>query len=185
MLGGDAAKVERLRTKVPGHVCHARKGGSNPGTTEGSLASLRIYLGCCGRLRESVRCEGDITLGRAPFVFLSLSVAENLGGRATTHPTNGDFISRGNSFIHNGTCMNPQFVGHICVSVLDGADDKVLIILCVHRLQIGFLFCVEDKSGKGLNYLQEPIQGLTCDHPLGISVGGDSSPVRSTHSGLQ
>ena len=87
------------------------------------------------------------------FAFLSPSVAEDPSGKAAAYPTNGNFISGGNSFMHNGTRMNPRFVGHIRVSVLDGADDNVLISSCVHRLQIGFLVGVEDKSGKELNRL--------------------------------
>ena len=67
-------------------------------------------------------------------------------------------MDRGKLFTRNGTRVNPQFAGHVRVSVLDGVDDKVLIISCVHSLQIDFLVGFEDGSNK------EPVQRSTWDH---------------------
>ena len=138
---------------MPGYSCHVRKG-----------SPIRL-----SRKNHERRCKfnggaviayvghGGVTPGRAPFRVFSLSLVEDQRGRAGTHPTSGNFILRGKSLIHNGTRRNPQVVGRVHVSVLDGADDKVLTISCVHELRIGFL----SESVKELNHLQEPVQGLT------------------------
>ena len=144
------AKVRRSarwsRTRAPYHVSHLRK-----------AVPIRLpqkNRECRCKFNEDVAITYTGLGSRSgPFHVSSLFLAEVRRGRAGTHSTNENFISRGKSFIHHGIRTNPQFVGHIRVTVLDGVDDKVLIISCLHRLQIRFLIGVEDESGEELNHL--------------------------------